>query len=366
MKLAKPFDAIRALAQVPSGRRTMSQDGLIWNHIHYRFNGGGISRALSNNFHKTPFARRLKGGATIQVTIRVWEGDIDKIEALDDTTGEWIPMWSTNPDYTGGLSRWEHDQYLRMLESQIGSLDADLRNAGGFERAILAVKARQLGEFDDERPKLTLSGSVRPTALAECEERRINESEQAADSAVAAIATSTQESVDRSRGVKNMRFNNCVNPDVGKREDAVSVNGPTKSYCFDQHPESGANGSGSNIIRSPLRKTEPSRGYVRPDSDREDCPKPPPQPVPKNKKQVKKNTEKRPADWGMASTAHLTRPGSSEDDGGINDGNDINDTNTAAQGEETGSNQNNKKVDNDDQLRTFSLNKGRNAWPKEE
>ena len=166
-----PTEIINMMASVPRERQILTTDGLIYDNTHYRFNPQKTSRALSANSHKTPHKFRLKGTAKAFVRIRCWEGNIDRIEVIDDETGKGFSMWSTNPQYTGGLSRWEHHQYHEMMRKRLGPGQINL-SQNDVEREIMATKAEFLSDFDNLRPKISLRKSETATALVECEEHR--------------------------------------------------------------------------------------------------------------------------------------------------------------------------------------------------
>lgn len=153
-------------ASVPSGRQVLTVNGLEYDYVHYRHNLDGVASVINNNHRFTPFADRLQEDGKVFVTIRVWDFDIDMIEVLDETTGEWHPMWSTDPDYTGGLSRWEHHHYMDFLASQ----DRGRKR----QRGRVNAKAKQeiLRSFDDEIYKLGIRPRGKRFALIEAEEER--------------------------------------------------------------------------------------------------------------------------------------------------------------------------------------------------
>lgn len=162
----RPADVRRLFASIPSERQILTVNGLTYDYVHYRHNPNGIAELINNNHAFTPFAKRLDEDGKIYVQIRVWDCDIDMIEVLDETTGEYHPMWSTDPDYTGGLSRWEHHQYYSYLSAQ---------NKGrARQKARIAVKAKRdkLRSFDDEFYKLSIRNRAVPAALMDAEERR--------------------------------------------------------------------------------------------------------------------------------------------------------------------------------------------------
>jgi hypothetical protein len=134
--------------------------------VHYRHSREDVSTALSSNYRNTSFAKRLKGTARIEVSIRVWDDDIDMIEVFDEENRDYFPMWSTDPGYTGGLNRWEHHLYQKHMRSGGGG--------SGTKRDRLRNKAKYL----DERQKTLTGRSFRERGetveLLEAEERRLS------------------------------------------------------------------------------------------------------------------------------------------------------------------------------------------------
>lgn len=137
-RLVDPGLIRRHFASTPAERQTLTNDGLVYDKVHYRWNRRGIGEVLDNNHRNTSFDKRIEGTGKVLVTIRVYDGDIDMIEVLDEETGKYHPMWSTNPRYTGGLSRWEHRQYSAMVRAGKG---------GGIDPAEIR---RERGLWDDD------------------------------------------------------------------------------------------------------------------------------------------------------------------------------------------------------------------------
>src|SRR3546814_2643872 len=57
---------------------------------------------------------RLEGTAKCLVDIRTFEGDLDTIEVHNRVRKSFVTLYSTQPTYTSGLSRWEHAEYGRL------------------------------------------------------------------------------------------------------------------------------------------------------------------------------------------------------------------------------------------------------------
>lgn len=166
VRLTDPNEVMRTFASTPAKPCVLTTNGLVYDNVHYRFNREGVGRALTSNHHRTPFSKRLVGTARIEVHIRVWDDDLDMIEVFDEENRAYVPMWSTDPGYTGRLGRWEHRVYQKALRD--GKLGATTK------RDRLRVKARTL----DQRQKTLTGKSFRereePVELLDAEERRLS------------------------------------------------------------------------------------------------------------------------------------------------------------------------------------------------
>lgn len=159
-------DVRRLFASVPKGPHILTTDGLVHDGIRYRHNQEGIAEVLDNNHRFLPFAKRLDEDGKVEVEIRVWDFDIDEIEILDVVTGKYHPMWSTDPEYTGGLSRWEHHHYLSYLT-------ADGRGSKRQKGRVAAkAKSEVLKGFDDDLYKSGIRARAVPAGLIDGEARR--------------------------------------------------------------------------------------------------------------------------------------------------------------------------------------------------
>ena len=165
-RLTDPKEVRRTFASVPKKPCVLTVNGLTHDNAHYRFNRDGVGKTLSSNHHATPFAKRLEGTVRLEVRIRVWDDDIDMIEVYDEENREYVPMWSTDPGYTGRLSRWEHHVYQKALrKGQLGATG---------KRDRLRAKAKTL----EQRQKTLTGKSFREreevVELLEAEERRLS------------------------------------------------------------------------------------------------------------------------------------------------------------------------------------------------
>lgn len=179
----------RLFASVPAERQILTVNGLIYDYVHYRHNQAGTAELIDNNHRFLPFAKRLEEDGKVEVQIRCWEFNIDMIEILDETTGKYHPMWSTDPDYTGGLSRWEHRFYCELLKQ------SDRGAARQKGRVKAKAKGEQLKSYDEKIPELSIRDRQKPFALIEAEEKRSLEIESAQDRAGHVAADVTDEPV---------------------------------------------------------------------------------------------------------------------------------------------------------------------------
>jgi len=275
-----PTEIINMLANVPRERPIMTTDGVVYDGIRYRFAPEQTTRALSNNHHRMPHRFRLKGTAKIHVSIRCWDGNIDRIQVIDDDTGADFSMWSTNPAYTGGLSRWEHHQYQEMTRKRLGPGQMNL-SQNDVEREIMATKADFLARFDERRPKMSLQESGIPTALVECEEHR---------QAILKEATGTP------------------NPDPCHRAGSVDP-----QRAGDAGEETQYELFCDTVATSHGGDAGKFAGRVVAGQDREDEPKPPKQPARHKSGKAMPEAPPREEGFGTYSTADLTRPAEQAD-----------------------------------------------------
>lgn len=165
-RLTDPNEVRRTFASVPKNPCILTDNGLVYDNVHYRFNREGVGKALSSNYHKTSFAKRIKSSAKIEVSIRVWDDDIDMIEVFDEVNEDYFPMWSTDPGYTGGLNRWEHHIYMKELR---------LSGAGGTKsRNRVQAKAKHINERQRILSGLSFRDREKPMEILEAEERRLS------------------------------------------------------------------------------------------------------------------------------------------------------------------------------------------------
>lgn len=157
-------DVRRAMSRTPSKLAQLTRDGLVYDHVHYRWNRAGVEDVLDAGDRKLPAGLRTPGTAMVMVSIRVWDDDVDMIEVFDPETGTYHEMWSTEPEYTSGLSRWEHHQYLAMMRAG--------GNGAITEENRLLQKGRSLRAQDEILPTLPFRERAVGAALVEGESYR--------------------------------------------------------------------------------------------------------------------------------------------------------------------------------------------------
>lgn len=163
-RLSDSSEIWRALSSTPSKKCTLTQKGLVYDYIEYRFNREGVRETLSANLHKVPLRNRAQSGAKIKVSIRVWDDNIDFIEVYDEENRTYHRMYAVDQEYTNGLSRWEHRQYWdRKYNGETGRAQG---------RTIRRNRAKFLKNLVAEVPQLPFRERQVPLALAEAEEAR--------------------------------------------------------------------------------------------------------------------------------------------------------------------------------------------------
>lgn len=104
----------------------VTTNGVEFDGIRYRFNERGIERVLGANVRRQKFSDRLEDSGRLQLSARVWDSDLDHIDILDPDQQVYHRLYSTVPDYTAGLSRYEHTQVRRSLTAKKGNSKTDI------------------------------------------------------------------------------------------------------------------------------------------------------------------------------------------------------------------------------------------------
>lgn len=159
-----PDHVERTLARAET--MTLTTDGGLFDHIRYR-NGPGsdvIGQLLEDNQRDFPVRSQLDGTAKITVQIRVYDRNLDYIDVLNDARGEWVRLWSTEPDYTQGLSRWEHHEYRRLAKERGERLDVPGTQA--------AARRRTLAQLEANLPNMAFRQRAGLAVFKDCEQVR--------------------------------------------------------------------------------------------------------------------------------------------------------------------------------------------------
>ena len=137
-----------------SFRVEITRNGVEKDGIRYR-DASAIDRILDNNKGRLGASGKSNG---FEMTARRNDGDIDKLEVYDEEDGVWVPLRSTQPAYTAGLSFWEHQQYTLAAKRR--------REDFGSERAKLASKSETRRQIEEMLPTAAFRRKSAMTSLA--------------------------------------------------------------------------------------------------------------------------------------------------------------------------------------------------------
>src|SRR3546814_129000 len=158
-----PGHVRRMLSKAHPKKVLLTTNGVEFDGIRYR--SDEITDLLSDNLASTPMGDRLEGTAKCLVDIRTFEGDLDTIEVHNRVRKSFVTLYSTQPTYTSGLSRWEHAEYGRL---------ARLRNEEfKTEEQRCRSRLKSLDVIDKEAPKLAFKSRAKLAALRDSEQVRI-------------------------------------------------------------------------------------------------------------------------------------------------------------------------------------------------
>lgn len=163
-EIEDPEHIERTLARAEDA--TLTTDGVLLDYIRYR-NGPGpdvVGQLLEDNQRDFPVRDQLDGTARIGVQVRAYDRNLDHIDVLNEARGEWVRLWSTEPDYTQGLSRWEHHEYRRLAKERGERLDVAGSQA--------AARRRTLAQLEANLPKMTLRQRAGLAVFKDCEQVR--------------------------------------------------------------------------------------------------------------------------------------------------------------------------------------------------
>lgn len=96
----------------------LTTDGIEFDSIRYR-DARTVEMLLDVLANTMPIrSQRKDGTATVEVKIRVNDGNLDVIEVYNPVANEYVPLPSTQPEYTHRLSRWEHHEFKRQAKKR--------------------------------------------------------------------------------------------------------------------------------------------------------------------------------------------------------------------------------------------------------
>jgi hypothetical protein len=137
IRFTPPGEVRRNLAKTVDA--VLTTDGVEYDGIRYKLNRTGVTKLLSENLAYQPFSKRLEGTARCDVSIRVYDWNLDWIEVFDESNNKYVPLWSDDPDYTEFLTRFEHRFHKScIISGATGAQTADdraVRRAEGLDRA---------------------------------------------------------------------------------------------------------------------------------------------------------------------------------------------------------------------------------------
>ncbi|GAA3710547.1 hypothetical protein GCM10022268_19540 [Sphingomonas cynarae] len=142
----------------------LTNNGVEFDGLRYRWNERGVEKALDANLRRQPFADRLGATGRCSMTARVWDSDVDHIDVYDPEQRQYHRLHSTDPDYSAGLTRWEHHEYQKMLRAGKGG--------GTSVTDRLRLRNRLLRDQKAAMPKQAFRERAATTALLEHEEMR--------------------------------------------------------------------------------------------------------------------------------------------------------------------------------------------------
>ena len=90
--------------------RTLTKKGI---EIHYIF------------YHSPELQKLRQKRGNIQTTVKLDPDDISKIYVYDEVSQKYIIAYSLMPDYTKGLTKWQHKNNVRMALILAGKVDED-------------------------------------------------------------------------------------------------------------------------------------------------------------------------------------------------------------------------------------------------
>ncbi len=142
----------------------LTTNGVEFDNLRYRFNERGVEEMLDANVRRMPFEDRLSDTGRCTLTARVWDSDVDYIDLYDPEHHKYHRLYSTNPDYSAGLTRFEHQEYHRMLRA----------GKGGGTTPVDKLRKRNelLKEIEETLPDRAFRGRAAGVALLQHQQVR--------------------------------------------------------------------------------------------------------------------------------------------------------------------------------------------------
>ncbi|MDR6144902.1 putative transposase [Sphingomonas sp. SORGH_AS870] len=143
IRFTPPAEVRRYLARTVAAE--MTNDGVVYDEILYKWNREGITQTLSRNLAAEKIRSRLENTAKCSVWLRVYDWNLDMVEVQDEAGNEFVELWSDDPDYTRFLTRYEHAFHKQCVVS--GATGAQTLTERALRRAAsLSQQKRVLEE----------------------------------------------------------------------------------------------------------------------------------------------------------------------------------------------------------------------------
>lgn len=118
----------------------LTRDGIEINGIRYR-DAKIVSELLNNMSHlQKARSQRKDGSITMIVTVKISPGNLSSVQVLDETTGAWLVVPSTQPDYTSGLSEWEHKEFRRQAKRRNEQFSSQAQRLASKRRTMALIE----------------------------------------------------------------------------------------------------------------------------------------------------------------------------------------------------------------------------------
>lgn len=156
-----PGDVRRGLSKTHDNI-IVTRDGFEFDGIVYQ--SPELAGLLDANYHRTGFKDRVSGSSKVIVSIRTNEADLHEAEVYDEQRKRFVSAFSTQPAYTKHLSRWEHDEYKRMMATEKPRRQSEVEK--------MRLRATGLRRAASDLPKASMKTAAKLAALLERDEIR--------------------------------------------------------------------------------------------------------------------------------------------------------------------------------------------------